>query len=70
MTDLRQTARNLIEHHTITLERLWITYWANGGDATLFDLDAYLYEIQGPTPLDLRILGWAVEDLHDAESSR
>ncbi|MBT2586522.1 hypothetical protein J7I86_11860 [Arthrobacter sp. ISL-95] len=68
MNDPRQTARNLIGEHFITLDRLWIRYWANGGNVTLFDLDAYLYEIQDPPPVDLRILAWAVEDLREADS--
>jgi hypothetical protein len=68
MNDPRPTARNLIQQSTITLDRLWVRYWAHGGNATLFELDAYLYEIQQPPPFDLRILTWAVEDLQAAGS--
>jgi len=63
MDDPRRTARNLIRSRTIDLEDLWIKYWAHGGNAPIFELDAYVFEIQEGHPFELRILSWALEDL-------
>lgn len=63
MEDPRQTARRLIEQHDITLERLWIRYWAEGGTATEPEFDALVYGAVTPPPLDLRILSWAIENI-------
>ena len=67
MNDPRQRARHLIEQDTISLNRLWVRYWTHGGTGTVFDLDAYLYEVQEPTPLQLQSLSLALEDLEDTE---
>jgi len=61
--DSRQTARLLVLEHEITLDDLWAWYWANGGNAMLWDFDAYLFGILERDPFDLRILSWAMEDL-------
>ncbi|MGJ3192292.1 hypothetical protein [Paenarthrobacter sp. FR1] len=62
MEDPRQTARQLIAHHEITLERLWLRYWAEGGDASVSEFEAYLYGALRLPPFDLRVLTWAMED--------
>lgn len=59
----RLTARTLIELKIISLQGLWLRYWANGGSANAFDLDAFLYEILEPPPFELSVLAWAMEDL-------
>ncbi|MGP0224722.1 MULTISPECIES: hypothetical protein [unclassified Paenarthrobacter] len=67
MDDPRQTARKYLEQHVITLDSLWARYWANGGSAKPLELEAYLYQAREPSPFDLEVLTWALEDL-DAES--
>jgi hypothetical protein len=63
MTNPRQIARHLIEQNTFTLERLWLSYWSQGGSATEFELDAYLYEAKELPEFELKILTWAIEEL-------
>lgn len=63
MNDPRQRARTLIAQRAITLLDLWVRYWANGGSAKLFELDAYINCIQEPDPFELRVLEWALEDM-------
>ncbi|MBT2586468.1 hypothetical protein [Arthrobacter sp. ISL-95] len=63
MNDPRHTARNLIKQRAITLDRLWIRYWAHGGNAPALEFDAYLHEALVLHPFDLKILTWALEDL-------
>lgn len=65
MKDPRQTARDLIEQNDITLERLWASYWGNGGSAAITDLDAYIYEAKNPPQFELTLLALAIEDLED-----
>lgn len=64
MEDPRQTAQRLIGQHAITLERLWLRYWAEGGTATEPELDALIYGALTPPPEDLTILSWAIEDIY------
>ncbi|WP_251036699.1 hypothetical protein [Arthrobacter sp. ISL-28] len=49
--------------HVITLEDLWVQYWANGGCAKEEELDAYLNGVLEPDAFELAVLGWALEDL-------
>ncbi|MBT2588415.1 hypothetical protein [Arthrobacter sp. ISL-95] len=64
MNDPRQRARDLLEHDSsITLERLWIKYWAEGGNADPLELDAYVHEALKPHPFELDLIAWAMEDL-------
>ena len=62
MEDPRVTARWLVEQHVLTLEELWVRYWANGGRAGEQELDAYVYGALEPYPLQVAIIGWALED--------
>jgi len=52
-----------MEHDVVTLEELWIRYWANGGAGDEQELDAYLHGALQPDAFDVVIIGWAVEDL-------
>ncbi|WP_416405536.1 hypothetical protein [Arthrobacter sp. LFS091] len=63
MNDPRQKARDLLEHDNVTLERLWIKYWSEGGTADRLELDAYVHEALKPHPFELTLLDWAVDDL-------
>jgi hypothetical protein len=64
MNDPRQRARDLLEQDSITLERLWVKYWAEGGNADRLELDAYVHEALKPHPSELALLAWAMEDLN------
>lgn len=61
MEDPRRTARAMIEQQTITLDDLWVRYWANGGSAHAFEFDAYLNGAQELDPFELKILAWSLE---------
>ena len=58
-----QTARTLIEQHELTLERLWVRYWGEGGSASLHDLGLYVYEVEATPSWDLLFLKWALHDV-------
>ncbi|WP_181762582.1 hypothetical protein [Pseudarthrobacter sp. B4EP4b] len=51
----------------ISVERLWLRYWGNGGIADAFNFEACLYEVQELPEYELAVLAWVVEDL-EAES--
>ena len=70
MTDPRHTARTLIEQHAVTLEGLWIQYWGEGENASIFEFDAYLYGVLERPPYELDILAWAMEDLEESSARR
>lgn len=63
MNDPRQAARDLLEQNAITIKSLWIRYWSHRGNATLFEFEAYLYELQEPSASDSLSLALAMEDL-------
>ncbi|WP_369745661.1 hypothetical protein [Paenarthrobacter sp. AMU7] len=63
MPDPRERARDLLEQDSITLERLWIKYWGEGGTADPLELDAYVHEALRPHPFELALIAWAMEDL-------
>ncbi|BCW45320.1 hypothetical protein [Arthrobacter sp. StoSoilB5] len=63
MDDPRKTARQLIAKHEITLERLWLRYWAEGGNASEPEFDAFVHGALRLPRFDLRVLTWAMEDL-------
>lgn len=64
MNDPRQRARVLLDRDSITLEKLWIRYWAEGGNADPLELDAYIREALKPHPFELALLAWALEELN------
>ncbi|MEV7664006.1 hypothetical protein [Paenarthrobacter sp. NPDC089316] len=47
----------------MTIERLWMSYWAEGGSAGLLELDAYVHEALRPPAFELKLIGWATEEL-------
>lgn len=63
MHDPRQSARNLLNRDTISLEDLWIRYWGQGGNASPLELDAYVHEALRPQPFELDLISWAIEEL-------
>jgi hypothetical protein len=44
--DPRSVARGLLENEDVSLTELWIFYWGNGGDAGIFELDAFIHGAQ------------------------
>lgn len=66
MNDPLRTARNLIEEHATTLERLWINYWGNGGSASMVDLESYIYEARNIPSFDREVLEWAIDETRPA----
>lgn len=67
MNDPREGARDLLEQNAITIKSLWVRYWAHGGNATLFEFEAGLYEIQEPSASDFLSLALAMEGLEDPD---
>lgn len=63
MDNPRQRARELLARHEITLERLWLRYWAEGGSASEPEFDAYLHGAFFQPRFELRVLNWAMEGL-------
>jgi hypothetical protein len=56
MDDPRLAARTMIEQNEGNLWELWLLYWANGGDAKLFEFEAYVHEAYEPNATDLEVL--------------
>lgn len=65
MEDPRLTARHLIELDEGYLHDLWLKYWGNGGNAQFLEFDAFVQDLNQQDDFDLRILGWAVEEVLD-----
>lgn len=42
---------------------LWLRYWANGGSGQEWELDAFIHGLPVLEEYDLKLLGWAIEDL-------
>jgi hypothetical protein len=63
MKNRRLTALKLIEQQIITLDELRIQYWANGGNARAFELEAFLYGAYELCPFEHTIIAWALSDL-------
>ncbi|UYY81960.1 hypothetical protein OIT41_02465 [Arthrobacter sp. YA7-1] len=57
------TALKLIEQQAITLDELWICYWANGGNARAFELEAFLHGAHELGRFENTIIAWALSDL-------
>lgn len=63
MEDPRRTARALMEQHVLSLDDLWMQYWANGGNVPALEFDAYLNGTQELDAFEAKVLTWALEDL-------
>ena len=66
MNNPSERALKLIEQQAITLDELWIQYWANGGNARPFELEAFLYAAYELCPFENTIIAWALKDLKTA----
>jgi hypothetical protein len=56
------TALKLIEQQAITLDELWIQYWANGGNARPFEPETFLHCAYELCPFDHTIIAGALKD--------
>lgn len=63
MADLRWKARAMLAQDQTILYELWLRYFANCGDADLFEFHAYLYGIHELRPMDLDVLTCAIDDM-------
>jgi hypothetical protein len=61
--DPRRRLRVVFESSGLTLEELWLKYFALGGMMELFDMDAYLYGASDLPPLEQDILAQSLEEL-------
>lgn len=64
MQDPRLTAQLLIARDEQYLHELWLHYWANGGQAQLFEFEAYLYGMIQMCSSELQIVRWAIEEVN------
>lgn len=53
----------MIDQGETDIRDLWLRYWANSGDAQLFEFHAYLHGLYELRAIDLEILTLAIEDL-------
>jgi hypothetical protein len=63
MEDPRCAAKELLATPGVELWLLWLRYWANGGSGQEWELDAFIPGLPVLEEYDLKLLGWAVEDL-------
>jgi hypothetical protein len=63
---LRQAARNGLDDGHFTLLDLSLGFWANGGLAEAWDLDAFTYGLMTLSRSDLLVLAWTLDDLQHA----
>lgn len=63
MNDEMKAARALVEQRIVSMEALWLRYWANGGQASEEELDAYVHGALEPEKFDLLVIRWALEEL-------
>jgi len=65
LTDQQRTAAQALQRAELTMEQLWLRYFALGGDAGLIDIDAYIHGVSGLPPLQRDILAHAVNERLD-----
>lgn len=63
---LRRTARNGLDDGIFSLLDLSLGFWANGGHAEAWDLDAFIYGLKTLSSSDIFVLAWTLEELHKA----
>jgi hypothetical protein len=64
MEDPRGAARELLAISGDDLWLLWLRYWANGGNGQEWELDAFIHGLPVLEEYDLKLLGWAIEDVN------
>lgn len=68
MRDPRHAARNLLGAKAISLDLLWLRYWAQGGTAGVLEFDAYVHGALQPEHIELQLIEWALEEALPGES--
>jgi len=63
MEDPRGTALGMVQQDHVSIDCLWLRYFANGGDADPLDFEAYVYGLLELDEYDDLILSWAVEEV-------
>ena len=63
---LRRAARNGLDDGNFTLLDLSLGFWANGGCAEAWDLDAFIHGLTTLSGPDILVLAWTLEKLHNA----
>ncbi|MBT2515449.1 hypothetical protein [Arthrobacter sp. ISL-30] len=61
--DPRQVALSLVETGDVSLFRLWLHYWRQGGNACEMELDAFIHGVPLLDAVEADILSWALEVL-------
>ncbi|MDI2020091.1 hypothetical protein [Paenarthrobacter nicotinovorans] len=64
----RHAARNLLETKTISLDLLWLRYWAQGGSTGVLEFNAYIHGALQPEQFELKLIDWALEEALPGES--
>ena len=54
------------KYANFTLLDLSLGFWANGGHAEAWDLDAFIYGLTSLSGSDILVLAWTLEELHHA----
>jgi len=62
---LRRAARNGLDDGNFTLLDLSLGFWANGGRAEAWDLDAFIYGLMTLSGSEIFVLAWTLEELHN-----
>lgn len=63
---LRREARNGLDVGNLTLPDLSLRFWANGGRAEAWDLDAFIYGSKTLSGSEILVLAWTAAELHNA----
>lgn len=63
MEDPRQAALDLMKQQKVSVNSLWLSYWAHGGNSLPLDFEAYLHGVLDPDEHDPIILCWVLEEV-------
>lgn len=60
--DARSRARDLVATSEMSLEKIWLAYFSVGGNAGLFEMEAFIYGVDVLGQIDLMLLERALTD--------
>ncbi|MCB5291016.1 hypothetical protein [Arthrobacter sp. SO3] len=58
--DARSRARNLVATSEMSLDEIWLSYFSVGGNAGLFEVEAFIYGVVVLGQIDLMLLKCAL----------